>query len=262
MALELHPLHSDHAVLQRGVPIPIRGTDRPGAEIRVAFGGAVANAHADREGHWSATLPPMPAEARGRALVVEGTTRIERRNVLVGDLWLCSGQSNMEWSLGACDTPEVLRAADLPLVRHFGVGMRFAATPQATVRGEWRECTPGTAGEFTAVGFHFARRVAAETGVPVGILRSAVGGTNIECWMARETLLRTPALEPFARRMRASWARYQAAPKEARPALDAWSERARAAEAAGHEIPQPPIGRRFPTESRHSTPAASRCTTA
>jgi len=246
MALEPHPLHGDHAVLQRGVPIPIRGTDRPGAMIRVSFAGAVSTARADREGRWSATLPPMAAEARGRELVMEGTTRVVRTNVVVGDVWLCSGQSNMEWALGACDTPDVVRAADLPLVRHFGVGMRFAATPHVGVRGEWKPCVPGTAAEFTAVGFHFARRVAAETGIPVGLLRSAVGGTNIECWMARETLLGTPALEPFARRMRDSWQRYQAALRAARPTFDAWSKRAREAEAAGREVPQPPEWPPFP----------------
>ena len=246
MAVELHPLHSDHAVLQRGMPIPVRGTDRPGTVVRVSFGGANAAGRADRDGRWVATLPPMSADALGRTLTVEGTSRVVRKDVLVGDVWLCSGQSNMEWSLGACETPDVVRAADLPLVRHFGVGMRFAAQPQSSVRGEWRPCTPATAAEFTAVGFHFARRVAAETGVPIGLLRSAVGGTNIECWMARETLLGTPALEPFARRMRESWTRYQAALAEARPRFDAWSGQARAAQAAGREIPQPPEWPAFP----------------
>ena len=94
-------------------------------------------------------------------------------------MWLCSGQYNMDWSLGASDSAEDVPQANLPLVRHFGVEMSFASVPQVSVRGSWSVATPESVPGWTAVGFYFARRVHAETGVPIGLLRSTVGGTNI-----------------------------------------------------------------------------------
>ena len=115
----------------------------------------------------------------------------------------------MEWGLGGCDDPDAIRTSENPLIRHFGVEMLFARDPQETVKGSWVVAGPTTSGGFTAVGYYFARKVVKETGVPIGLPRSSVGGTNIECWMRQETLLETPVLKPFSDRMRTSLAQYQ-----------------------------------------------------
>lgn len=257
--VRLHPLYSDHAVLQRDRALPVRGWAEPGADVRVTLGARSATAKAGADGAFTAVLAAQPLSKQPLALVAESAGgRAEAADILLGDVWLCSGQSNMEWSLGGCDAPQDIAAADLPLVRHFGVEYRFASVPQSVVRGSWNVCTSGSAPGFTAVGFYFARKVHAETGVPIGLLRSCVGGTNIELWMSQETLLGTPALEPYARVMRESLDQYQRELAAALPAIERWSDAARTALDSGGRIPQAPEWPEFPFGERMFRP---RCVT-
>lgn len=258
-ALRFHPLYSDHAVLQRDKPLPVRGWARPGAEVRVSLGARGASAVAAADGAFNATLEAQPMSTKPLVLVAESAgERVQAADILLGDVWLCGGQSNMEWSLGGCDAPQDIAAADLPLVRHFGVEYRFASVPQASVRGSWSVCTSGSAPGFTAVGFYFARKVHAETGVPIGLLRSCVGGTNIELWMSQATLLGTPELEPYARLMRESLDQYQRELAAALPAIERWSNAARGALDAGGRIPDAPEWPEYPFGERMFRP---RCVT-
>ena len=203
----LDPLVTDHAVLQRDAPISVRGRAQPGEVVEVQLGSRSSRTTARSDGSFVAQLEPLSLTKEPLELVARTASGEARaRDLLVGDVWLCSGQSNMDWSLGASDSAEDVPQANLPLVRHFGVEMNFASVPQASVRGSWSVATPESVPGWTAVGFYFARRVHAETGVPIGLLRSTVGGTNIECWMSQDTLLGDPKLEPFAVRMRESLA--------------------------------------------------------
>ena len=230
-------LFSDHMVLQRGRELPVHGRAEPGEEVAVEFAGHTARATADAGGRWRATLPPLEASAEPRELTIRGGNTVTIRDVLVGDVWLCSGQSNMSISAGHyAREPDVkadLAAARLPLVRHFGVVEHFAETPQDDVKAEWLVCTPQTAGRFCAVGFYFARDLHAATQVPIGIIRSAKGSTGIEMWLSQETLLELPGDEKLATQMRES--------------LAAWERDKAAAVAAGHkpgdpEFPAFPFG--------------------
>jgi sialate O-acetylesterase len=146
-------------------------------------------------------------------LTAKGHNTVEVPNVLLGDVWLCSGQSNMTMGMGnyTKETEMVadIAAADLPLVRQFGAEKVFAPAPRTNVEGEWLVCNPHTASRFSAVAFYFARKLQAETGVPIGILRSAAGGTVIECWLSQETYFDTPALGPIAKKMRESLAAWE-----------------------------------------------------
>jgi sialate O-acetylesterase len=146
-------------------------------------------------------------------LTVEGKNRLVIKDILLGDVWLCSGQSNMSISLGGFTAlPEVkqdIAKADFPLIRQFGVLEHFADEVQNDVKGEWLECGPKTSGRFAAVAFYFARRLHAETGVPIGILRAAKGSTRIESWLSAETLLNEKGLEPYAQTMRASLVQWE-----------------------------------------------------
>ena len=202
--VRLHPLFADHAVLQRERDINVFGWADSGEQVTVSLGTTTASITTPASGKWQVTLPKRSASKTPTNLIVQGKNRIERNDILIGDVWLCSGQSNMEWGLGGCDDPDAIRTSENPLIRHFGVEMHFARDPQETVKGSWAVASPATSGGFTAVGYYFARKVVKETGVPIGLLRSSVGGTNIECWMRQETLLETPALKPFADRMRTS----------------------------------------------------------
>jgi sialate O-acetylesterase len=210
--VRLPAVFADHAVLQRDRPLPVWGWADPGETVGVKLGAEAGEAVAGRDGRWRVTLKPQPVSKTPLVLTVTGKNTVAVKDVLLGDVWLCSGQSNMSISLGgflaAPGVRDDVAAADLPLVRQFGVREHFADTPQTDVTGEWLACTPRTAGRFSAVAFYFARRVHAETGVPIGILRSAKGSTRIECWLSEDTILNTNELEPFARSMRESLAQW------------------------------------------------------
>ena len=256
--VRLSALFTDHAVLQRDRPLPVWGWATPGEQVRVTLGAETGETTTGSDGRWQVTLKPQPVSKTPVTLAVTGKNTLTVKDVLLGDIWLCGGQSNMEWTLGGCDAPEDIRTAELPLVRQFGVEYHFATTPQTEVKGRWAVCTPQTAPGFTAVGFYFARRVQKETGVPIGLLRSCIGGTNIELWMSQETLLNTPALAPYAQVMRASLAAYQKDLAAALPGIEAWTAKCRAAMQAGNSLPLPPAIPEFPFVERVARP---RCVT-
>ncbi|QNH17174.1 9-O-acetylesterase [Xanthomonas sp. SS] len=183
--LQLPLLFADGAVLQRDVPMRVWGWATPGARIQVGLDGAAATAVAAADGRWQAQLP---AHAAGGpyALEVQGDG-VQRRigDVLVGDVWLASGQSNMEWPLAqARDGAREVAAANDPQLRHFKVPKSWSPQPQRQLAGgEWKAATPQDAGAFSAVGYFFARELRRSTGVPIGIIDSSWGGSAIEAWM-------------------------------------------------------------------------------
>lgn len=253
--ITLPSVFSDHAVLQRDKPIPVWGKALPGERVSVSLGGNSRDATADAAGRWRLMLPPMPADGRPQTLEVKGAhASVSRSDILLGDVWLCSGQSNMEWGLGGCDVPQDIAAADLPRIRNFHAAYQFAETPTDDVSGSWAVCSPGSAPGITAAGFYFARRIHAETGVPVGLLTSAVGGTNIELWMSAETLLKAPELSGYAGEMRASLALYQNELRGILPAARSWVQAGEAAAKAGREIPPPPVWPAHPFSDRVMRP--------
>jgi sialate O-acetylesterase len=190
-------------------------------------------------------------------LTVKGSNELVREDILLGDVWLCSGQSNMDWAMGACDAAPDIAASANPLIRHFRVNYNFSAVPVSDVQGAWAVAGPGTTAGFSAVGYYFGRKLQAETGVPIGLLTSSVGGTNIELWISQETLMGTPALDPYAKQMRESLDLYQQQLRAALPALRAWSEAA-AKVPASEKLPMPPAWPEFPFGERVNRP---RCVT-
>lgn len=257
-AVALHPLFSDNAVLQRERLLPIWGTAAPGETITVSLGDISKSTVTDAEGDWLVSLPPQSASLKPVMLQAKGTSTVQARNVLIGDVWLCSGQSNMGFSLGSCGAPDDVRTADFPLIRHFGVHEQFANSPQTSIQGNWSVCTPGNAASFSAVAYYFGRRIHAETGVPIGLLRSCVGGTNIELWISQNTLLNTPALAPYANQMRDSLSKYRDEVKERLPAMNVWMKRSQAALDVGDPLPESPVFPEFPFGERRHRP---RCVT-
>jgi sialate O-acetylesterase len=254
----LPALFSDHVVLQRNLPLPVWGWASPGEKVEVVLGKERASATANPDGKWLVRLAPQPVSKEPLTLTVTGANKLEVRDVLLGDVWLCSGQSNMDWGLGGCNVPADIAAADLPQIRHFRTEYNFASTPATTVKGQWNVCSPGTAPGFSAVGFYFARKINAATGIPIGLLTNAVGGTNIELWMCQETLLTTPALESYANQMRESLAVYQQQLRDALPAIERWTKLSRTALGSNQPIPLPPQWPEYPFGERVARP---RCVT-
>lgn len=194
-ALRLAGLFCDGAVLQREKPVPVWGWAAPGAEVRVAFSGAEVRATAGRDGQWRVMLPAMPASAKGATLAVRaGSEKLAVRDVLVGEVWLCSGQSNMEWMVSQVQNAEQeMAAAKFPLIRQFRVPKEPAEQPRDEVKGNWQPATPATVGAFTGVGYFFARDVhRALGGVPVGLINASWGGKMIEVFTPPSAIARTP----------------------------------------------------------------------
>jgi sialate O-acetylesterase len=191
------PLFRDHAVLQQGLPLPVWGTADNGEEVTVTLAGHTAKTKAV-DGRWMVRLPALMAGGP-HELVLAGKNRIVLTDILIGEVWLCSGQSNMERQLGlrAGQKPidnweQEAATANFPQIRHFGVAQTVALSPQSKVAGDWLVCTPQTAPQFTAVGFFFGRALHQARGVPIGLIHSSWGGTPAQAWTSREGLARLP----------------------------------------------------------------------
>lgn len=183
----LSKMFSDHAVLQRDLPVPVWGTAEPGEQVTVQLGDAKATTTADAQGKWSVRLPPVKLNAVGQELTAAGKNAVTVKDVLVGDVWLCGGQSNMELALKECAAKEDIAAADFPAIRCLMTTNKPSRRkPPADVVGAWAVCTPANAPAFTGTGFYFARRVHRETGVPIGLVDVSFGGTQIEASIAPE----------------------------------------------------------------------------
>lgn len=190
--VSLASLFQDRAVLQRDCLVPIWGWADPGEAVRIGFQGQTAQTVADAEGNWRLTIGPFSAGVTGE-LVCEGKNRVVLHDVAVGEVWLCSGQSNMQFRLkeleeGLAD----IAVANFPDIRQFRVRAATASQPAQRTDGQWLSCSPETAGEFSAVGYFFAREITARMQMPVGLINASVGGTAIESWISREVLASDP----------------------------------------------------------------------
>ncbi len=189
----------DHMVLQTGRPVPIWGWDAPGTEVTVSIGDTTATAEADASGRWCVLLPAMPAGGPV-AMTVQGTTTVTLSDVLVGEVWICSGQSNMRWTVRDSDNPDhEIAAAEHPRIRHIRINETAAKEPREEVASSgWKVCSPQTVADFTAVGYYFARHLQQEIDVPIGLIGSNWGGTRIEPWTPPMGFQSVPALKDIA----------------------------------------------------------------
>jgi len=174
---------ADHMVVQRDVPVTVWGTADAGAEVAVVLGDARAMSTAGDDGAWRVELPASPAGGPHALVISCGGERREIADVLVGEVWVCSGQSNMGFSLnGALNAEAEIAAAEYPQIRMFSVPNTPKPEPAAECGGRWHVCSPTNAHGFSAVGYFFARELHRKLGVPVGMLNSSVGGTPCEAW--------------------------------------------------------------------------------
>ncbi|BCM92022.1 hypothetical protein IAD21_03901 [Abditibacteriota bacterium] len=192
----LHALFSDNAVLQRDRPIPVWGWTKPGQSVTVKLDTTTTTARADASGRWMTRIGPYTAGGP-RTLTVTGadpTENITRQNILFGDVWLCSGQSNMEFGIGNLNNAkDEIDAANYPNIRLFTVPKRTSLTPQDNVNSQWLVCNPtninrGAWNGFSAVAYFFGRKLHQELGIPIGLIHSSWGGTVAEAWVSESSL--------------------------------------------------------------------------
>ena len=209
--VKLPAVISDHMVLQANAPAAIWGWADANEEVKVEFAGQTKSTQAAADGRWLIKLDKLPTSAQSQSLTVSATNKINIQDVLVGEVWLASGQSNMEMRIkdkmhGTVDNADAeIAAAKHPEIRVFVQDVPFeiyqlpvpADEPAQDRAGSWRVCSPETVGDFSAMGYFFARDLLIELKQPIGILTSAVGGTPIEAWTSASAQQAVPELQPL-----------------------------------------------------------------
>lgn len=181
-------IFSNHMVLQRDMATPVWGKAESGETISVSIADQSYTTTASSNGEWRIALKPMPAGGP-YTMTVQGSNSLTFENVLFGDVWFCSGQSNMQWSINNSNNTAVeVVSANYPEIRLLQIPNRGTQEPQDNFDGQWEVCSPETIPTFSAVGYFFGRRIHQSTGVPIGLVRNAWGGSAIEAWIDRETL--------------------------------------------------------------------------
>lgn len=198
--VELPSIFGNSMVLQQELPAPVWGWADPKEQVTVTIGEQSKTATTDADGRWKVTLDPLKANSEGQVLTVAGKNTIELKDVLIGEVWICSGQSNMEFTVGGTlNAQEEIAAADQPQIRLFNVpGHTTAALPQEKCPGTWQVCQPNTIGGFSAVGYFFGRRLQQELKTPIGLVGSNWGGTRIEPWTTLSGFQSVPELKEIA----------------------------------------------------------------
>lgn len=246
------PLFQDRVVLQQGRPVPVWGTAQPGEKVIVTYAGkgvtGSASATAGPDGRWRVELPALQASADPATLTFAGRNTVTISDILVGEVWLCSGQSNMAWLLKwARDGKAAMAAADRPLIRHFKIKQASARQPADKLdEASWETASPATAGDFTAVGYLFAVELQSALGVPVGIINASYGGTPVESWMSDAHLRSEPALKSVLDRVDRITADWPATLARYRADTEAWKQAEASAKAEGRPFttpkPRQPVG--------------------
>ncbi len=196
--MKLASLFKDHGVLQREKPLPIWGWAKPGGTVEVTLGRSKARTKADASGRWRVVLPPQraggPFELRARCGAAEQVVR----DILIGEVWLCSGQSNMGMVVQSCLYAEQeIAKSRFPGIRMFNTARVATVKPREEVEGVWKVCSPDTVGQFSAAAYFFGREIHRRLGVPVGLIHSSWGGTVAEAWVSRVGLQREPSLRVY-----------------------------------------------------------------
>ena len=257
-----NPLFTDGAILQRGQAVPVWGTARDGEKVSVTLGDQKLTTTA-ADGTWRVELKPLTAGGPF-TLTITGDNTVTVNNVLVGEVWVCSGQSNMEFPFShAANAAEEGPRAVYPKIRMFTVNKTVSIQPLPEVKGSWVECSPESVGDFSAVGYFFARDLYQKLGIPVGMIHTSWGGTPAQAWTSIEGLGKDPELKSYAAAATSALNNYPAAVAAFQPkivefkaakaaweetvgkpyqeSLKVWNEETAKAKTAGQPLPPKPV---------------------
>jgi hypothetical protein len=250
--VRLPALISDHMVLQQDAAAPLWGWADPGEKVTLDIGGQTLKTQAGADGAWEVKLHKLkPGPYK---LVVRGNNTLTVNDVLVGEVWLASGQSNMAMTVNRCrDFDKEQPAANYPQLRMFTVARIPARTPQGDCKGVWQVCSPETVGAFSGTAYFFGRELHEKLKLPVGLINSSVGGTPIEAWTSMDVQMKEPALKDLLKSWDKRAAEYDPTKAEAKyeRALAAYKVEAKKAREAGENAPRPPQKPVLPRDDPH-----------
>lgn len=263
--VELPSIFSDHAVFQAETAVPIWGWASPGETVKVVVAPEnafkdlkatklVQTTKADANGKWMVRVGPFRAGTKIAGVVVTGKNKVQFTDVLVGEVWLCSGQSNMAWTVARSDDFDKEKAnANYPEIRMFKVANNPQTTPQEKVKGQWLVCSPETVGGFSATAYFFGRKLHKDLKVPVGLINSSVGGTAIESWTSMPVQKSNKDLQPVLSVWdeKAKDFDLEKATKVYEKRLAQWKKAAKAAKDAGKKVPRRPQAPVHPRTDRN-----------
>jgi len=256
--VKLHPLFTDGLVLQQGIQCPVWGTADPDEKVHVVLNTgsqtmAAEPAAAGSDGKWRTAFQALKAGGPF-TLTVKGKNTITLKDVYVGEVWVASGQSNMEMALQSCfEAKKDIEHSENPKIRLFTVPKNPQDKPVDTVNAHWVECGPNTAGHFSAVAYYFGRDLQKALNVPVGLIHSSWGGTVAEAWATRESLESNPTLKPmvdaYEKRYPEDIANYKKTLERYKDDLDKYKQAAAKAKEEGKKAPMPPKAPNDPTRN-------------
>jgi sialate O-acetylesterase len=238
--VKLPAIYTSHMVLQQGMNDRVWGTADPDESVTVEIAGQTKTATASADGTWSVTLDPLAAGGP-HAMTVKGRNEIKLDDVLVGEVWICSGQSNMQWDVQLANDPDLESlTAKFPNIRLISVPQVGTQEPQSNFNGQWEVCTPDTVKSFSAVGYFFGRQLHQTLGVPVGLIDDAWGGSACEAWIRRDILAADDRYKPLLARWEEIEKRFPEEKAAYEAKLAEWKVRAEKAKSEGQQPPPPP----------------------
>jgi sialate O-acetylesterase len=238
--VKLPAIFGSHMVLQRDQKDRVWGWAEPGEEVTVQIAGQGKTAQAGPDGAWQVVLDPMPAGGP-HTMTIRGKNTVPFDDVLVGEVWICSGQSNMQWGLrSAYEGDLAIRAANHPRIRLITVPNVGTQEPQKDFPGKWTTCRPDTVGGFSAVGYFFGRQLHETLGVPVGLINDSWGGSACEAWIRRDLLAADSKYAPLLQRWEQTEKDYPRDKAEYASKLAAWRGEAAKARSEGKQPPRRP----------------------
>jgi sialate O-acetylesterase len=243
--VRLPALFTDHMVLQQGQKNRVWGWADPGEEVVVAISGQTQRAKADEKGKWLVTLDPL-AVGGPHTLAITGKNKLQVQDVLVGEVWICSGQSNMQWAVAQGNDSDLeAKTAKFPKIRLISVPQVGTQEPQEDFKGKWEVCSPETISQFSAVGYYFGRQLHQTLDIPIGLIDDAWGGSACEAWVRRDILAKDEKYRPLLQRweeIERRLANVDSAKAEAdfQKRLSDWQEAVRKARAENKALPSRP----------------------
>ena len=227
--LSLPAVFSDNMVLQRDKPVPVWGRGKTGETVTVELNSQSKSVKVDGNGSWSLKLDAMGASKKSLTMLVKsGSDEKKINNILIGEVWVCSGQSNMEWAMGwgAVDNKaEEMKNAKYPQIRFIDAPHVVSGIPRQNIGANWQVCSPKTIGRFSAVGYFFGRDLFKELDLPIGLIGANWGGTAIEPWTPESGFKAIPGFQKTAQTINWKNDHYKKDLKKSFPAIKAWVER-------------------------------------
>lgn len=252
--VKLSAIIGDNMVLQRGMPVPIWGWADAGEKVTVSFAGQTHSATAGKDGKWTVKLEAMKASAKPQPVVIKGKNSITLKNVLIGEVWICSGQSNMAWSVNRANDADLeMAAAKFLNIRMISVPQVGTQEAKTDFNGQWEACTPAVAANFSAVGYFFGRQLHQTLDVPIGLIDNAWGGSAAEAWVPKEVLAKHERYAALLKQWDDMAKAYDhtKAMTAFKAKQDKWKEAVKKAKAAGKPAPRAPRAPRNQLTGQH-----------